>query len=230
MNSPKLSKRLLCASSFAQKNDFIADVGTDHAYLPIYLYKAGIIRGAVVSDINDGPIGRAKNNIREYSCDDAIIPILSDGLCKIDEYSPNTAFILGMGGELIANIISRAEWVKEKKTRLVLQPMTHPEILRAFLLENGFDIVEECLVEDGKIYQIIVAEYIGKSNTADMLELFFGRINLLRAEDLLFKALDETSAVLQARLSGKRKAGLEGEEDALLFELIEKYRRDKGRL
>ena len=114
LKAPKISKRLLLAASFARKGDFVADVGTDHAYLPIYLYKSGIIRGAVVSDVNEGPIVRAANNIAEFSCKGAIIPLLSDGLCKIDEYSPDTVFILGMGGELIVNILSRAEWIKNK--------------------------------------------------------------------------------------------------------------------
>ena len=182
MESLKLSKRLSLAASFVREGDFIADVGTDHAYLPIYLYMAGVIRGAVVGDINQGPIDRAKANIRKYSCESAIIPILSDGLCKIDEVSPDTVFILGMGGELIVNIISKAEWLKDKKTRLVLQPMTHAEILRAYLFDNGFEIVEEELVEDGKIYQIIVAEYTGNKVSANKLELLFGTINLSKKE------------------------------------------------
>ena len=224
MEALKLSKRLSLAASFARKGDFIADVGTDHAYLPIYLYKAGIIRGAVVGDINQGPIDRAKRNIREYSCESAIIPILSDGLCKIDEFSPDTVFILGMGGELIVNIISKAEWLKENKTRLVLQPMTHAEILRAYLFDNGFEIVDETLVEDGKIYQILVAEYTNKKTLADKLELLFGKINLERADDLVFSALDKEKNVLLARLDGKRKAGLEGGEDAEVLALLEKYK------
>ena len=224
MNSLKLSKRLACAATFARKGDFIADVGTDHAYLPIYLYRAGIIKGAVVGDINQGPIDRAKANIREYSCGDVIIPILSDGLCKIDEFSPNTVFILGMGGELIVNIISKAEWLKQNKTRLVLQPMTHAEILRRYLFDNGFEIVDEVLVEDGKIYQIIVAEYTSKKTFADELELLFGRINLSKKEPLLLLALQKEVSVLAARLEGKQKAGLNGGEDAKLLELIEKYK------
>lgn len=224
MDLPKLSKRLLCAASFVRDGDFVADVGTDHAYLPIYMYKAGKIRGAVVSDINQGPIDRAKRNICEYSCGNAIIPILSDGLCKIDEFSPNTVFILGMGGELIVNIISKAEWLKDKRTRLVLQPMTHPEILRAYLLDNGFEIVEEAMVDDGKIYQVIVAEYTGEIGCFDRLELFFGRRNLERGDDLLVSALDRELSILSARLEGKRKAGLCGGEDAELFDLIEKYK------
>ena len=78
MNSPKISKRLLCAAEFARNGDFIADVGTDHAYLPIYLCTKGIIKGAVVSDINEGPIERATKNIIDFSCDKKITPILCD--------------------------------------------------------------------------------------------------------------------------------------------------------
>lgn len=223
MNLPKISTRLLCAASFAQDGDFIADVGTDHAYLPIYLYRKGVIRGAVVSDINEGPIGRARDNIREYSCENAVIPILSDGLYNIDEYSPDTVFILGMGGELIVNILSSAEWIRKKKPRLVLQPMTHREILRAYLFENGFEITDEALVEDGRIYQIIVAEYIGASSTASRLELSFGKINLREPNGLLYAALRREAEILSARLQGKEKAGLDGGEDALLLNEIIEY-------
>lgn len=223
MSFPKISKRLLCAASFAQKGDFVADVGTDHAYLPIYLYTKGIIKGAVVSDINEGPIGRAKENILEFSCEGAVIPILSDGLYKIDQYSPDTVFILGMGGELIVNIIASAEWVKEKKPRLVLQPMTHRELLRAYLFESGFEITEETLVEDGKIYQIIVAEYTGRPTEATRLELFFGKINLQERTELLISAMRREADVISARLLGKSKAGLDGGEDAALLNEILEY-------
>ena len=223
MSFPKISKRLLCAASFAQKGDFVADVGTDHAYLPIYLYTKGIIKGAVVSDINEGPIGRAKENILEFSCEGAVIPILSDGLYRIDQYSPDTVFILGMGVELIVNIIASAEWVKEKKPRLVLQPMTHRELLRAYLFESGFEITEETLIEDGKIYQIIVAEYTGRPTEATRLELFFGKINLQERTELLISAMRREADVISARLLGKSKAGLDGGEDAALLNEILEY-------
>ena len=225
MNSPKISKRLLCAANFARTGEFIADVGTDHAYLPIYLYTKGIIRGAVVSDINEGPIERAEKNIREFSCEKKITPILCDGLAKIGEYSPDTVFILGMGGELIVNIISNAEWLKKNGTRLVMQAMTHTEILREYLINNGFEISDEAIVEDSKIYQITVATYNCNANItkADKLELRFGKINLLKREPILLKALMREKEILGARLDGKKKAGLDGGEDAELLSLIENY-------
>ena len=223
MNFPKLSKRLLLAASFVRDGDFIADVGTDHAYLPIYLYLNKKIRGAVVSDINEGPIARAERNIAEFSCAGNIIPLLSDGLSKIDEYSPDTVFILGMGGELIVNIISKAEWLKEKRTRLVMQPMTHSEILRKYLFENGFEIIEETIVDDGKIYQIFSAEYTGVLTVASDLELRFGKINLSRCEPLLLCALEREKNILLARVEGRRRAGLDGGEDGDLLSQINEY-------
>ena len=223
MNSPKISKRLLCAASFAREGEIIADVGTDHAYLPIYLYTRGIIKGAVVSDINEGPIERAKRNIIEYSCADAIKPILCDGLSKIGEYSPDSVFILGMGGELIVNIISNAEWLKKNGTRLVLQPMTHPEILREYLGKNGFETIDETIIEDSKIYQIIVAKYTGRITDLSSLELHFGKINLQRRERILLDALQREREILGARLEGKKKAGIDGGEDASLLTVIDEY-------
>ena len=223
MNSPKISKRLLCAASFANKGEFIADVGTDHAYLPIYLYTSGIISGAVVSDINEGPIERAAKNIREFSCEGKIIPVLCDGLSKIKEYSPDTVFILGMGGELIVNIISNAEWLKQNGIRLVMQPMTHPEILREYLISNGFEISDEAMVDDSKIYQIIVAKYTGIVSEADKLELRFGKINLNERKNILIRAMNREKQILGARLEGKRKAGLDGGEDLEIFNMIDTY-------
>ena len=213
----------MCAASFAKKGEVIADVGTDHAYLPIYLYTSGVIKGAVVSDINEGPIERARRNIAEYSCEGAITPILCDGLSKIGEYSPDSVFILGMGGELIANIISNAEWLKENGTRLVLQPMTHSEILRDYLDKNGFEIIDETMVEDSKIYQIIVAKYTSGTVDSSMLELRFGKINLQRRERILLDAMERERNILGARLDGKRMAGVDGGEDAALLAMIEEY-------
>ena len=227
MNFPKLSKRLSCAASFVRKGDFIADVGTDHAYLPIYLCVQGMIRGAVVSDINEGPIERATKNIAEFSCQKNIQPVLCDGLSKIGEYSPDSVFILGMGGELIVNIISAAEWVKKKRVRLVMQAMTHPEILREYLIKNGFEIIDEAIVEDSKIYQVTVAEYSGVISDANILELRFGKINLLRREGVLLDALERERKILAKRLAGKQKAGLTGGEDAELLAAIEKYLEDE---
>ena len=138
LNAPRLDRRLAAAASFIREGAVIADVGTDHAYLPIALCLAGRISGGVVTDINKGPIERAMANIRAHQLDGRLAAIHTDGLRGAEKYSPTDITILGMGGELIAGIISRAEWTKDKSIRLCLQPMTHAEILRGYLAENGY--------------------------------------------------------------------------------------------
>ena len=175
----KLSKRLRAAADFVRQGAYIADVGTDHAYLPIALCIEGRVRGAIASDINEGPILRAREHIKEYGLTDNITAVLADGLDKISSYEPTDILILGMGGELIANIISKASFTKDEKIRLILQPMTHPEILRRFLLENGYGIVDEVMAcEEKKVYQIICAEYTGKPQEHSDVELLLGKKNI----------------------------------------------------
>ncbi len=206
MNLPKISKRLEAAASFAQRGVRIADIGTDHAYLPIYLYTSGIISGGVASDINEGPTDRARANVRGWGAQGAISVLRTDGLSGIEEYSPDNIFILGMGGELIVKILDDAPWVKNGK-RLVLQPMTHPEILREYLYKNGFDIIDERIVEDDKLYQIICAEYSGNIYTPTESELYFGKLNIERGGELLEKLLLHARAVYEQRIKGKMLAG-----------------------
>ena len=143
----KLSARLRCAASMVREGSFVADVGTDHAYLPIALALEGKIRGAVASDINAGPVERGRKNIEEHALTDRISVVMTDGLSGIEPYAPNDILILGMGGELIARILECAPWTKDQSIRLCLQPMTHAEALRSFLLDNGYSIIDEQLAE-----------------------------------------------------------------------------------
>ena len=222
MNSTiKLSKRLSAAAAFVRKGSFIADVGTDHAYLPIALCEAGIIRGAVASDVNEGPKMRAEAHVRAYGLKGKISVCLADGLDGLEKYSPEDIFMLGMGGELIVALLARAEWLKTPKIRLILQPMTHPEAVRSFLFENGFSVVDETLVKDDKIYQIIVAQfgndYPAGYNSATKTELQFGRLNISRSGDLLGEYLLHWKEILTVRKNGK----LSGSPDADVSEEAE---------
>jgi tRNA A22 N-methylase len=120
-------------------------------------------------------------------------------------------------------IISKAEWLKKNKTRLIMQPMTHSELLREYLIKNGFEIKNEAMVNDSKIYQIIVAKYTGNITDANKLELRFGKINLQRCEEILLCAMQREKEILGARLGGREKAGLDGGEDAELLAMIDEY-------
>ena len=228
MNLPKLSKRLRCAAGFVRRDAYIADVGTDHAYLPIVLLAEGSICGGVVSDINEGPIERAREHIRENGMEDRLVARRCDGLSALGDDHPEDIFILGMGGELIARILNDAPWTKHPSIRLILQPMTHPEALRAFLLGEGYAIVDEVLVEDDKIYQIICAEYSGipERKPYSELELLLGREPLRRGGPLTEALLAHWQSVLSVRLAGKRGAGADTSEEETLLKQIGEYQYD----
>ena len=156
MNSIKLSPRLLTAASMVPPDSHVIDVGTDHAYLPIYLLLSGKVRSASASDINEGPIAAARSNAEKYGVAERLELYLSDGLkeCNVSAKYFNCIIICGMGGELISSIIENTPEIKHPGTSFVLQPMTRAEQLRLYLSENGFSIKDEKLVRDsGKIYQ-----------------------------------------------------------------------------
>ena len=220
MTKNKLSKRLMAAAEECRDGSFIADVGTDHAYLPVYLAREGKIRGAVASDINEGPISRARKNIADAGLSDKIATLRCNGLSGIEEYDPDDIFILGMGGDLISWIIGQADFVRQKGKRLILQPMTHAEILRYNLHRNGFHIVNEKLVLEDKIYQIIVAEFFGWSPYYTQMELIFGKLNIENGHPLLPLLIERTERAVINKINGKKIAGENTEtEEKLLAEI-----------
>ena len=217
---PKLTPRLAAAASFCRQGAFVADIGTDHAYLPIALCLSGRARGAIASDINAGPVERAEENIKNYGLDGIIEVRRADGLDGIEQFAPDDIMILGMGGELIARIISDAPWTKNKSINLCLQPMTHPEYLREFLLENGYEIIDEAIAEEEKIYQIILARFSGEKQSHAPEELLLGRINIARGGDALVRLGEHWISVIERRADGKRTSGADVSEDTELIQRI----------
>ena len=217
---PKLTPRLAAAASFCRQGAFVADIGTDHAYLPIALCLSGRARGAIASDINAGPVERAEENIKNYGLDGIIEVRRADGLDGIEQFAPDDIMILGMGGELIARIISDAPWTKNKSINLCLQPMTHPEYLREFLLENGYEIIDEAIAEEEKIYQIILARFSGEKQSLAPEELLLGRINIARGGDALVRLGEHWISVIERRADGKRTSGADVSEDTELIQRI----------
>ncbi|MBQ9085637.1 MAG: SAM-dependent methyltransferase [Clostridia bacterium] len=229
MITPKLTKRLQAAGAFVRQGTFVADVGTDHAYLPIALVAEGRIRGGVVSDIHKGPILRATEHVAQYGMEGTLIPVLCDGLSELESYAPEDILILGMGGELIAGILDRAPWVRRSGIRLILQPMTHPERLRSYLAKEGFDILDETLVREEKIYQIILAEYSGQIRQYHDTELLFGPINISRGGELFWEMLSHWEYVLRERIRGKETAGADICEEQEILKEMEELRHEDPR-
>lgn len=171
----KLSLRLSSVAALVKQDAAIADIGTDHGYIPVYLAENNIIKSAVASDINEGPLNSCKNLVKKCSLENVIKTTLSNGLDSLDENDFDTIIIAGMGGELIADILSRHSYVKEK--HLILQPMTHPECVRKFLFDNGFEIENDLVVPDGKHhYNVLDAYYTGKITDKCRVDYFLGNI------------------------------------------------------
>ncbi len=221
--------RLHSAVSYISRGAHVADIGTDHAYLPIYLVKEGIAQKALAADINQGPIDSARANIAAHGLSERIETLKTDGLHGVESFAPDHILIFGMGGELIVRILSEAPWIQKKGITLILQPMSRAQILRAHLLESGFSIVGETLTFEDRYYQTIVARYEGDTvhNDYSTEELLLGRINMQSTPPLFKGFLKHEIGVLQTVLKGKSKsvsadASAETELLRILLERLEK--------
>jgi tRNA (adenine22-N1)-methyltransferase len=155
-----LSRRLILIASMADKCNCIVDVGTDHGYVPIYLVKNGICAKAVASDINRGPVEKAQSNVASEGLSDKIECRQGGGLSTVGPAEVQGAIIAGMGGNLIRDIIEEGKSVFAKLSFSVLQPVQNAEILRKYVYESGFDILdEELCCDEGKFYEIIKVRY-----------------------------------------------------------------------
>ncbi len=152
--------RLQMVASLVPLGARLADVGSDHAYLPVYLMRLGRIKEALATDVNEGPIRRAEKNIAEAGYAKQIRTRKCDGLDGVEDFAPDTVTICGMGGELVASILDKSAYAKKNAPLLILQPMTQVAFLRRYLAKNGYEIINEQLSPDEhRIYQIIVCRY-----------------------------------------------------------------------
>ena len=156
----RLSKRLGAVASYVQKGSRLADVGSDHAYLPLFLVENGIIDYAVAGEVVQGPYQSALTNVAQAGKDELIQVRLANGLAAIESSDQiDTITIAGMGGRLIADILEADRDKLEKVKRLILQPNNREDELRIWLQEQGFQIVaEEMVTENQKFYEILVVE------------------------------------------------------------------------
>ncbi len=224
-----LDERLLSAASFVREGARFADIGSDHAYLPIYLCQTQKTQYALASDINEGPVMRAKQNIALHSLSDRICAVRSDGLDFAREYAPDDIAILGMGGELMISIIEAAEWVRDPKIRLILQPMTHAELVYEYLLSQGFCVCGEDIVsvsqsgERERLYRIICAEYDGKKRSCTSAEAYVGALNLAKMSELTRKYAEQIINIMNIRINGKTAGGQDAEFELSLVEALRNF-------
>ena len=170
-----LNARLFSVAELVRQGAVLADIGTDHAYLPIFLLERGMIRHAYLADINKGPLASAEENAREHGLLDKVTLVLADGAASLSESGATDYAICGMGGELIASIIDAAPHLRSSDIQLILQPMTRQAHLRRYLFENGFDIEREVYTTEGdKHYVVMQTCYTGERRTIDDSEAEIG--------------------------------------------------------
>lgn len=227
-NLPPLSDRLRAALPYIEHGDVVADIGTDHAYLPIYLVLSGTSPLAYACDINDGPCLRAIENAREYGVSDKIKISKRNGICGLEEEKIDKFTIFGMGGELIASILDASPSLS-MGTEFILNPMTKAASLRSYLISHGFSILDDAYARaEGKIYQIICAEKTGENESLSPIELTLGKHALASPSTLMIEYAEKLMRDMKAAAEGRKRAGVTSPDDALLCD-IENFLSDYNR-
>ncbi len=191
MKHLKLSKRLKAAAEYIEQGAAVADIGTDHGYIPVYLAQNNLAERIIATDIREGPLLRAQASAGEYGVSSRVEFFLTDGLDGLQEQWLDTVVLAGMGGETIAGILERAPWTRTDKVHLVLQPQSKLGVLSNWLDNNGYAIFDETLVEDdGRIYAVLLAG-AGKSRAPlSCAEIYADRILMEKRDPLLPRYLD----------------------------------------
>jgi len=202
------NQRLLKIAEFVGKSDCICDIGTDHAYLPIYLVEKGQTRTAIASDVRKGPLRIAHKNIVDAGLSEKISIILSDGFAKFSPKDFDVAVIAGMGGHLLIEIISRNLPVSRSVNHLVVQPNMDIEFCREWLFNNKFDIIKEVLVRDaGKIYVIMKVVPVEKKVAYNKDDVILGPHLKFGHDPLMELYVDKLIKRRKKRLTGLLVSG-----------------------
>lgn len=206
MEEKKLPPRLAAIADWVPSNARLADVGTDHALLPLWLLKKGCIHSAVATDIHALPLKRAQANAQAAG-EVRIRFVLCDGLAGVAPSETDTVVIAGLGGENIADILRRSLWACGEGKTLILQPMTRTEILCRAFFELGLQLKREQLVEDaGRIYPIFEL-CSGSMDCWREGEYYTGPFSMLDGSPLLPRFLSEQQRRLHSTVEGLRISG-----------------------
>ncbi|WP_397539329.1 tRNA (adenine(22)-N(1))-methyltransferase [Rummeliibacillus pycnus] len=186
MNAQKLSKRLEKVASFVPQNAIVADIGSDHAYLPCYLVLNNLVTSAIAGEVVKGPYESACHEVQQEGLQKQINVRLADGLQAIEQADHVTAItIAGMGGPLIASILEKDVERLIGVERLILQPNIHAIAIREWAIRRNWKIVDEAILkEDDKIYEVLVLEPGEDSLTEE--QLLLGPV-LMRQQNEVFK-------------------------------------------
>ena len=226
----ELTPRLQALADWVPVGERVADIGTDHGYLPIWLLRSGICPGAIAGDLRERPLARARQAAVDFGVQDRMDTRLCDGLSAVGPEEVSTVVIAGMGGETIAGILAAAPWTADGCHTLLLQPMTRPETLRAALASGGYRIVRERLVLDrGTLYPVLAVRggsmqltpgqaYCGTDLTNDPLGDRYLIERIIRVQNTIYGLRQSAVEADRARLEENRSLLKE------LFEMREAWR------
>ncbi len=219
----QLSKRLKLLAFKVTAGNRLADVGTDHGYVPIALVLDGRIPSAIAMDVNRGPLERAERHIAEHGLGTYIEVRLSDGLRELREGEADTVMIAGMGGQLTRRILQEGGHCLSDVKELILQPQSEIWLVREYLACHGFKIVEEDIVrEDGKFYPMLKAAH-GTEEALEPWEYRYGRMELQRSPEVLQSYLEKEQRLLEEiRRTLERK----GQEDSRRMQEVDAQLRE----
>ena len=202
----------------------LADIGTDHGYLPLFLLKSGRITTAHLSDINEGPLNSARANLLAEGLFDRVAFHLCDGASVLSGLGITDYVIAGMGGELIADIIDNAPHLFTPGVRLILQPMSKQAHLRSYLFSRGFSILSERYsFDEGKYYLVIVCEYSGSPCEISPIDAELGVTDVLDEDrEFYLGYIKGKQRSLKKAIGGKSLGGVDYTEDSVILEAISK--------
>ena len=197
----ELSKRLQAVADLVSEGLVVADVGTDHGYIPIYLIETKKSPKAFAMDVNKGPLLRAKEHIAEHGLETRIETRLSDGVRALKKDECDCVVVAGMGGALTIKIMEEGKDIFRNLKEFVLQPQSELQKVRAYLCENAYFIVEENMVlDDGKFYPMFRV-INGQSEEYHAIELCYGKLLLEQKNAVLKNFLEKEKAVKELILS-----------------------------
>ena len=191
MRELQISRRLKAVAALVSPGLVLADVGCDHGYIPIYLIQKGQIPRAIAMDINQGPLLRAREHIREWGLEAYIETRLSDGLKALEPGEAQCLVIAGMGGPLMERILTQGAPVLKDMKELILQPQSEIGHFRQFLAENGYRIIEEDMVEEEKKYYPMMKAVQGSMNYTKKAEYLYGKKLLEKRHPVLRQFLEK---------------------------------------
>lgn len=215
-----LKNRLYTVSTLVPRGARVADIGTDHGHLPIYLIQQGISPFCLACDIKEKPLQSAKENIEKVGLQN-IETRLGPGLLPVLPDEVDCITVAGMGGEVIASILEDSPWVRNERYTLILQPMTSADALRRYLCEKGFSIEKEIACEENrKVYTVMLVRFSGECFRPSEVFCRIGRLS--PDTPAAAKYIEKQIRIAEELTADRRSAGLDTEGyDDILAELLE---------